>query len=378
MKNGGFKNEKTLVDALNQQYFHNLNINLQKLIIKSFKSKEGIIHCRLKKGHYKSDMEIHINQEVHTYSIKMGKGNSIHQESLHEFITFLEKEHQLIEPLKSYIQEFIWGDGSTNGLGKIENRISSRKFKKAYPKKIKAIQSYFDTISPSLIRRFLISGSNNHSDAEYLYYGTVQQGYVCKTKEAIKWLSQQCSRGVLHIGKLNFQAWNRNLKGKAKSEHKRGFIQIKWSGLKKDIKKIAAQNSSVKLTPYYFKQLFSTNLLAAGASLYHKKEETLFLNEKILNDWRISREEFFSFYQQKLDIPIDSIEHVNCQKCLKKIKIYARNEIVNALLKNRPSLNSPINYYWLALQKDLSQKLITQPQISVQRETGVAIVLKNI
>jgi hypothetical protein len=378
MKNGGFKNEKKLVKALNQQYIYNLNPNLQKLIINSFKSVEGIIQCKLKSGNRKSDIEIQIGQEVHTYSIKVGKGNSIHQESLYEFITFLENQHQLQEPIKSYIQEFIWGDGSNNGLGEIENRISSRQFKKAYPEKITAIQNYFNTIKPSLIQRFLMSGSDNNSHAEYLYYGDVKKGVVCKTRDAIQWLGQHNARGTLHIGKLNFQAWNRNLKGRPKSEHKRGFIQVKWSGLKKDIHKIAQQNNSVTITPYHFQKLFSNNLLAVGASLYHKNENKLFLNQKILNHWGVLKEDFLDYYQQKLDIPIDSLEHVNCQQCLKKIKDYAKSEIIKTIINNKESLNSFVNYYWLALHKSLSEKSIEQLQISSIRENGVAIVVKSV
>ncbi|MFB0923981.1 MAG: hypothetical protein QMB65_01655, partial [Vicingaceae bacterium] len=42
----------------------------------------------------------------------------------------------------------------------------------------------------------------------------------------------------MSIGVLTFQAWNRNINGGNKSEKKRGQIQLKWGGLKEDIKQI--------------------------------------------------------------------------------------------------------------------------------------------
>ncbi|HHD75943.1 MAG TPA: hypothetical protein ENK95_03845, partial [Campylobacterales bacterium] len=321
-----------MVNALHQHSFSTLNPNLQNLIASSFQNPNGTITCKLKAGNHKSDIVIQIGSEKHTYSVKMGKGNSIHQESLHEFIRFLEQSHQLAEPIKSYIQEFIWGDGTTNGLGKISHRVSSRTFNKSHPQKIKAIQRYFNTIKPELIKRFLVSGSDNASCAEYLYYGSVQKGYLCTMSDALRWLTQHNSKAVLHIGKLNFQAWNRNLKGKASSEHKRGFVQVKWSGLKKDIQKISTQHNSVEINPYLFRQLFSHTLLAAGASLY-TKEHKLFLNEKLLTHWGVSHKEFFAYYKEKLDLPIDSVKHLNCQKCLQEIQAYARGEIQKRIIE---------------------------------------------
>ena len=430
MKNGGFKNEKQLIQALNKKYFSDLNQNLQRLISQSFQNYQGIIHCSLEAGQNKSDIKIEIENESHTYSIKMGKGNSIHQEPLVKFLTFLEKEHQLPLQTKTYLQQFIWADGTDNGSGEIERRISAKKFKKKNPQAIQNIQSYFDTISASLIKRFLIEGVKSHSSAEFIYYGTVKKGVVCKSQEVLEWVTKHQAKGVLHIGKLTFQAWNRNLKGKKKSEKKRGVIQLKWGGLKKDIKKIAkinlgklqeiefvqelnrkekleywetlslesqthyairvkyqkygqvnqrkvwakadafiakgsvpsnylklnhyfldeddvkkfqlkpiehsgisikqidsTQYQIVKMAPSTFQKLFGSNILATGASVYYKKKNKLALNESILNAWGVSLEGFFNYYSKALNLPINSVTHSNCQKCLKKIKRYANKEI---------------------------------------------------
>ncbi|CAA6827398.1 MAG: Unknown protein [uncultured Sulfurovum sp.] len=242
MKNNGFKNEKGLVKALNTKYFYQLNKNLKNLIKSTFKHYDMPIKCELLTENHKSDIQIQIGTESHTYSIKMGKGNSIHQEPLDSFLKFLEKEYALNPKIKENLQRFIWADGTLNGHGAIQHRISSRTFKKRNPQLIEEIQSYFDKFKKPLIQRFLIEGINSQSSAEFIYYGTVNKGVVCKSTAILDWVSNHNARGVLHIGKLTFQAWNRNLKGKKKSEKKRGVIQLKWGGLKKDIQKIAKIN----------------------------------------------------------------------------------------------------------------------------------------
>ena len=255
MKNSGFKNEKSLLSALHMKRYTQLNSNLQKLIAQSFNSYIGIISCKLEAGTNKSDLRISIGSESHTYSVKKGKGNSIHQESIDEFIDYLKKEHQLSKQTSENLQRFIWADGTVDGKGKVEDRLSSKKFKKHYPKVIKDIQKFFDRIKQPLISRFLIHGVHSMNSAEFIYYGTKNKGTLCKSDDVLAWLATRSSRATLHVGKLSFQAWNRNLKGKRKAEKKRGIVQVKWGGLKKDIKKIAKINLGKRQEIDFVKEL---------------------------------------------------------------------------------------------------------------------------
>ena len=243
MKNSGFNNEKELKSALNGKFFTELSKNLQNLIKNSFKNYNAVIRIKSEAGNNKSDMKISIGKESHTYSIKMGRGNSIHQEPLKEFILFLEQTYKLPSSTKEALQRFIWADGTVDGRGDITQRVSSKKFNKKNPHLIQEIQKFFDQHKISLLRRFLIHGKNSHSSAEFIYYGTIKTGVVCKSEEVVQWINKHHSRGTLTIGKLTFQAWNRNLKGKKRAEHKRGIIQLKWGGLRKDIRKIAKANA---------------------------------------------------------------------------------------------------------------------------------------
>jgi len=242
MKNSGFQNEQKIIKYLQNKRFSELNKNFKKFINNSFSKQSGTIFCQQEGGINKSDIKITIADESHTYSIKSGKGNSVHQESIESFIEYLKKEHQLTSTLEKYLLQFIWADETTDGSGEVKNRRSSKQFRKKYPHIISEIQKYFESIKEPLLRRFIIEGVSSTSSAEFIYYGTEKKGICCKSEKVIEWLSKHDSRATLHIGKLSFQAWNRNLKGKVKAEKKRGIIQVKWGGIKKDLRKIAKIN----------------------------------------------------------------------------------------------------------------------------------------
>ena len=137
MRNTGFKNEKKLIKSLNNKYFSDLTPNLQRLIAQSFQNYEGLILCTAEAGLNKSDIKIKIGNEAHTYSIKMGKGNSVHQEPLENFLIFLEKEYTLSSPIKRNIQSFIWADGTFDGSGEIKIESPQKSLKKETLKLLK-------------------------------------------------------------------------------------------------------------------------------------------------------------------------------------------------------------------------------------------------
>ncbi len=85
----------------------------------------------------------------------------------------------------------------------------------------------------------MIEGVQSNSSAEYVYYGTVEDGVCCKSDKIVEWIANNNSKGAISIGKLTFQAWNRNINGGDKSEKKRGVIQLKWGSIKDDIVMIA-------------------------------------------------------------------------------------------------------------------------------------------
>jgi hypothetical protein len=235
MNSSGFDNENEIKISLNNKKIEDLNQNLQKLIRDSFNNYGGTIKCSKQAGKNKSDLKINIGNESHTYSIKKGTGNSIHQEAIEDFLKFLDN-YSITNQTKNNLRFFIWGDETINGTGQVKNRLSAPKFQKKYPEKVSEIQDFFKNIKEELIQRFVIIGAKSEISAEFIYYGTTHEGTCCKSSKVATWISNNPSNGAINIGRLTFQAWNRNINGGDKSEKKRGVIQLKWGSIKDDIK----------------------------------------------------------------------------------------------------------------------------------------------
>lgn len=245
MGKDGFDNETRLMNALDNKKYGELNENLKKTI--TFISEkpvddDEIINAYKLGGVNKTDLIIEFNSTPYNLSIKKGTGNSIHQEKVDEFVSFLKEEYCISDELKNDILYFIWGDGTLDGTGPVADRLSAVELKREYPEKIDNIKKFFHANKKELIERFLIKGLKSDSSPDYMYYGTPEEGIIVNANDALEWLSDDANEKTgtpLPIGRLTFQAWNRNINGGDKSEKKRGVIQLKWGSVGQDLKTIA-------------------------------------------------------------------------------------------------------------------------------------------
>ncbi len=141
MSFSGFDNEDRIIEALNGKTFESLTVNLQNLIKSSFSNYNGTIKAIKQAGQNKSDLKISIGNESHTYSIKKGTGNSIHQEPIEPFLEFLAQNYGIDEEMKNNLRLFIWGDSTLDGSGDVANRLSAPQLKKQYPQIIESVPS---------------------------------------------------------------------------------------------------------------------------------------------------------------------------------------------------------------------------------------------
>lgn len=234
----GFENESDFIDYINSNKFEKLNFNLKTQILKINNSKiPNIIKAEKCAGRNKADIILNIDNVEFNISIKKGTGNSVHQEPLENFISFLKSNFEDNETVFNNIRHFIWGDNTLDGSGKINDRLSANQYKKQFPEKILIIQNYFDKHKKALIERFLITGVKSITNANYLLYGSTMDCIIIETKN-LQIFASKSNKKPISIGILTLQAWNRNINGGDLSEHKRGHIQLKWGGLKNDIKNI--------------------------------------------------------------------------------------------------------------------------------------------
>lgn len=244
MVNDGFVNETEIVNHLNCKKFKDINDNMKNLIRDIFKNDINLndeIFCEKKAGQNKSDIIIKINNESHSISVKKGGGNSVHQEPVEEFISFLEKEFNATKDISDDLRFFVWGDNTLDGTGNPKDRMDANELKKAYPEKMSNIIKFFDRNRRNLIDRFLIKGPKSNNNPDFLYHGNLEEGIALPSKIVLNWASDELnrsSRAALPIGHLTFQAWNRNIENKPEEEHRRGDIQLKWGTMKNDFEKI--------------------------------------------------------------------------------------------------------------------------------------------
>lgn len=235
----GFKNEDDLLLSFNNKMFKDLDSNLKSLILSIHKKKpNSIINCFKIGGGFKTDLTLRFDDKQYNLSIKKGTGNSVHQEKVDDFIEYLGKNFEPNNNVFDNIKHFIWGDGTINGKGKITNRLSAVQYSKNFPEKTASIQRYFDKHKDNLIRRFVIDGASSKHTVDFLYYGSIEMGKCVSSNDLLSFLNKSNSKGAISVGKLTFQAWNRNINGGVKSEHKRGQIQLKWGSLKEDIQSL--------------------------------------------------------------------------------------------------------------------------------------------
>lgn len=234
----GFKNENTLIESLNNKKVRDLNENLKKFIYFLFENiddNDQVFACEGKKGQ-KPDMVVKVKDITKNISIKIGNGNSVHQENISLFTNFLNSigisQELIFELLK-----FHWGDNTLDGTGKI--RISGSDYKREHPDKIDLINKEINKgeFLSKFVNRFLFQGKSFEYDGvDAIYYGDSVSGHWATKDEIINYINlNDFNSNSVHFGPLNYQIWNRCLNFNPKMEDRRQVMQIKWPTLLKDL-----------------------------------------------------------------------------------------------------------------------------------------------
>lgn len=247
----GIRNEANLVNALDGKKYKELNLNLKKFIdyiCANEKLKinvETIIHSDYETNNKKKqDLYIKLLDKKYGISVKMGSGNSTHQEKCEDFITYITDEFDAPEEICNDIRIFTWCDGTLDGSGKVTDRMDKKKYLLTYKEGVERIRKFVDEHKRELVERALFIGKYN-SQVDYIYHGTPNDGKWISANELIEFQIQNpqpLGSSLVKIGRMNLQVWNRSLNGT--SDHKRGEIQLKYSSMEDDLAKI--MHSSVE------------------------------------------------------------------------------------------------------------------------------------
>lgn len=239
MRNDGIKNEYLFIEKLNNKRIRELNFLLQEFIYDIFDDVtcNSIIRCSKNVDYEKGDICIKIGSRIKYVSIKKGKRNSVHCESLNKFIDYLTSLG-LKKKIISKILKYHYGDGTKNGTGK--KRLSASEYKKKYYKSIKKVNKYLnkEKIVKSSINRFIIQGTQESSNKiDILVYGNPTDFLWIKTNEIYKYILSKCDleSSAIHFSCLTYQPMSRVLNFDKNKEYMRNWIQIKWYNLEDNI-----------------------------------------------------------------------------------------------------------------------------------------------
>lgn len=256
----GNMNEEKLVESLHEKSVKNLNLNLKEFI-KDICKEKGIAYSEdiylnafyVKNNKVKQDFYLIINDIRVDISLKMGSGNSVHQEKCEAFLDYLKKECSSSEEICNLLRFFIWADGTLDGTGekrldntgKIVSRFTSTEYKKSFPEERMKIQKFLDDNQERLIKRCLF-GTSDESKVDFIYHGTTQNGVWISFDKIIEYQLEQAQkkkkkqRSCFLIGGMSLQVWNVSKSGAM--EERRGQIQVKYGNMKKDFDKLMKEN----------------------------------------------------------------------------------------------------------------------------------------
>lgn len=254
----GNSNEIEIAEYLDGKKIKDLNLTMKEFIKYvcltkniSFNDNTELKAEYVKNNKLKQDIYLIISGVKIGISLKMGSGNSCHQEKIEDFISFIRTNCNATNDICDLWRFFIWADGTINGSGSMDKdsdgkilcRFDASGFKKKYPSKRSKLQQFLDANKAALIERALFIGKYN-SNVDFVYHGTYKQGRWISKKEVIDFLVKQqpkSNRACLTIGSLTVQAWNVSLKGN--TEHKRGEIQLKYGTMKEDFDILMKNNA---------------------------------------------------------------------------------------------------------------------------------------
>lgn len=241
-KNKGIQNENGFIDYFKDRQVNNLNPMAYSLIMTLFPNAKGsdVIKTTYRLDKSKSDLLLTINDITKSISVKNGRCNSVHLESIETFVDFLRK-NGINENIIEKFLYYHYADSTIDGTG--NNRLSIKEYKEINQNEIDIINNAFNNeiLITKAVDRFLIVGKFCDS-VDAIVYGSIDD-FLWITKDEIYKLilskRNDYSTGV-HFGPLFCQPWTRNLQFKQCDEYKRNYVQIKWYSLFDDIINVMA------------------------------------------------------------------------------------------------------------------------------------------
>lgn len=240
--NYGYQNEYDFVELFNGKCIDELDNNSQEFLKELFGENidnTELIKAWKNKMNQKADIFIKYKNYIKNVSLKCGKSNSVHHETIQDFRRYLEKlqiPYKVIEKYVSYHYGY-----KRNEEGKIDYSrvLSADEYKELYQKELDIFNESINKtrIIVDMIDRFIIRGRNSDYDIDVLICGTIEN-YVWIMKYDLYDLilsKRSLEFTSPHAACLTIGPKKRNLDGNSNNRKDRYLVCIRWNFIREDI-----------------------------------------------------------------------------------------------------------------------------------------------
>lgn len=255
----GFDNVGEIVHYLQSKKYKELNLNMKEFIKYIANEKNlainnnTVIYASVEPSNrLKQDFYVTIDNSTYGVSCKMGSGNSVHQEKIGDFITYISTRLNATVEICNLWKIFAWGDGTTDGSAKLEKnddgtikgRFGNALYKKIFPEERKKIQAFIDANIRELLEHIFFVGKYN-SKVDFVFHGTYKNARWVSKKKVLDFNisnAKKDSSACFTIGRMTTQQWNASLKGT--QEDRRGQLQHKYGSMEEDFNALMVASAS--------------------------------------------------------------------------------------------------------------------------------------
>ena len=236
--------EYKMRDSFHNKRFGDLT-DRQKELIRRFHptiSDDQILNCDLCNRYSKPDIYVSVGSSMTYLSLKDGRSDSLHFESVKGIVLFLRWLGVSAKTQKTILL-FHYGDGTLDGSG--QKRILFEDLLPKLSSRLKEANEELGqrNIVDACLERFMFSGTENRRQGiDAVVFGSPDCPVYATKDEIRDAVLNRHFRHIrtLHIGPMTLQPYLRDVNRKSKHPEKREVVQVKWHYLLTDIEKIEA------------------------------------------------------------------------------------------------------------------------------------------
>ncbi len=236
MTNYGYQNERDFVSLFHEKYLYELDSNSQLFLKELFgdviDNEEKIISWN-NNMNQKIDIFLKYKNYIKGISIKCGKSNSVHSESIQSFKQYLIELRIPYEIIEKYVSFHYGYMRNEEDKADYSKKLSAEEYKKYYQNEIDDFNHYINKtrIIVDMIDRFIVRGNNSKYDVDALICGTIHD-YVWIMKYDLYDLilsNKRLDYTSPHVACMTIGPKKRNLDGTSSNAKDRYLICVRWN-----------------------------------------------------------------------------------------------------------------------------------------------------